>query len=146
MNVNKCKSDVGETSAEGPNLITAVKELMSDSFSKWTATLRLSVYTQRVIESSLFGAIASYGTHVIHLRRASYIYQIWDQSVIVPVFARVSRCLCAAYMCETYATIWEKPPPNQPIPRALEECRWRRRRGGEVYVEYVPPLYPTRGG
>ena len=73
------------------------------------------------MESSLFGAVASYGTHVTHLHTGPH--------TSIKSEIRVWLCVCVcqgvsvAYMCETYATIWEKG--SEAIPWALEECTGR---------------------
>lgn len=137
----------------GPRPHHCSKNLMSQSYSKWTATIELSAYTQTMIESSRFGAVASYGTHVVHLKRA---HTSIKSEITVWVCFRVRLCLCVkvslcvlrsiANMCKAYATVWGKG--NKPIPWALEECRWCTvRREGSVCVcvwslcPYLPPLW-----
>lgn len=55
---------------------------------------RLVSMCSKVIESSCLGAVASCGTHVIVKQRASFIYQVEDQSGSVPVCACVKVSLC----------------------------------------------------
>lgn len=152
MNVNKCESDVGKCITvlhRGPRPHHRTKK-QSDMPCKWTAAIELSVYIEKVIESSRYGATASCGTHVIHLQRASRIYQVWDQSAIVPgsvsVFVRVSRCLCicsVAYMCETYAPMRRR---NKLISWALEECSWGGE-GGRLFTPLdVDGVWGEKGG
>lgn len=134
MNVNKCESDVGggnasQQSAESPGLIATVKgwcqivirngqlQNCQHILKKWLNHPALGPEHDKA--------------HMLYTHTgASYIYQIWDHSIIVPagafVFVRESRCLCvlrsAANMWETY----HEREVNEAIPGALEECKWDR--------------------
>lgn len=150
MNVNKCESDVGggnasQQSTESPGLIVAVKGWCQIVIRNGQKLQNCQHILKKWLNHLALGPDHD-KAHMLYTHTgASYIYQIWDHSVIVSagafVFVHKSRCLCvqksAANMWETY----HAREVNETIPWALEECKWdrgvRREDGGGLLMRTV---------